>query len=477
MKDIPNQSQASPGPFSKKWRGIVFLAMGLALIVAGVLVTLPHLTSTQAANAVTPGDWPMYMHDAGRTGYNSNETIINLSSAPHLRQHWAYPLGAAIFSQPVVASGLIYWGSFDGYEHATNLSGQQIWSQKLGGNITQCAPVSPMGIVSSAAVVNGVVYVGGSDHQLYALNASNGQVLWHTLLGVPNTNTFLWDSPLVVNNTVFIGTATTGENVGCKLIAGQFFALNASTGSIVHTYNSVPAGCVGGGIWSSPVYDASDGSIYFTAGTQGNCTTDHISIGIVKLNASTLTLVSSWQIPLLQRKTHDADFAGTPTLFNANGQNMVGAVDKNGIFYAFNRASLSNGPVWQTPIATAGACPQCGQGSISSAVWWGGGMLYVAGGKTTINGHACGGSLRALNPTNGSFIWQDCLPRTVLGAVTDTGSRVLAVVDGTALTLVNALTGASLYNNTANKYYGSPSISNGVLYVGSIASGLFAFGT
>jgi len=28
----------------------------------------------------------------------------------------------------------------------------------------------------------------------------------------------------------------------------------------------------------------------------------------------------------------------------------------------------------------------------------------VAGGMTTINGHACGGSLRALNPTNGSFI-------------------------------------------------------------------------
>jgi outer membrane protein assembly factor BamB len=54
---------------------------------------------------------------------------------------------------------------------------------------------------------------------------------------------------------------------------------------------------------------------------------------------------------------------------------------------------------------------------------------------------------------------------------------VLAVVDGTALTLVNALTGASLYNNTANKYYGSPSISNGVLYVGSVSSGLYAFGT
>src|SRR5437588_12985975 len=146
MEGSLDQSLASTALHSMKLRGIVFSALGLALIIAGVLITLPRLTSTQAANAVTPGDWPMYMHDAGRTGYNSNETIINLSSAPHLKQHWRYPLGAAIFSQPVAASGLIYWGSFDGYEHATNLSGQQIWSQKLGGNITQCAPVSPLGV-------------------------------------------------------------------------------------------------------------------------------------------------------------------------------------------------------------------------------------------------------------------------------------------------------------------------------------------
>lgn len=480
MKETPMWPKASSGHFFKKGKILALSALGLALIIAGLVFGLPRFQSTRAANTVTAGDWPTYMHDAGRSGYSGNETIINLSSAPNLKQHWAYHVstGKAIFSQPVVASGLIYWGSFDGYEHATNLSGQQVWSQKLGGAITQCVPaVGGLGIVSSAAVVNGVAYVGGSDHNIYALNAGTGQILWHTLLGVPQTNTFIWDSPLVINNTVYIGTATTGEAQGCKLIAGQMFALNASNGAIVHTFNSVPSGCVGGGIWSSPVYDATSGSIYFTAGTQGKCNTDHVSIGIVQLRASDLTYQSSWQIPLSQRLTKDADFAGTPTLFNANGQNMVGAVDKNGIFYAFKRGSLSSGPVWQTTIATAGGCPQCGQGSISSAVWWGGGMLYVAGGATTINGKACGGSLRSLNPANGSFIWQVCLVGTVMGAVTDTSSRVLAVVDKTTLTLVNALTGAVLYNNNANRYYGSPSISNGVLYVGSTTGSLYAFGT
>ena len=389
-----------------------------------------------------------------------------------------------IFSQPVVANGLIYWGSFDGYEHATNLSGQQIWQQNLGIRTT-CAPVSPLGVVSTAAVstvtINGtatsVVFVGGGDDHLYALDASSGSIIWSTPIGNPSTNTFIWDSPFVFNNNVYIGSATTGESSGCKLIPGQFFELNASDGSIEHTYNSVPDGCVGGGIWSSPTFDASDGSIYFTAGTQGGCNNDHNSIGIVKLRASDLTYLSSWQIPLNQRLTNDADFAGTPTLFTAtiNGtlQKMVGAVDKNGFYYAFNRASLSSGPVWSKQIAGAGACPQCGQGSISSAVW-DGSRIFVAGGITSINGATCGGSVQALNPATGNFLWQTCLPKTVMGAITEVPG-VIALIDGANLTLINTGSGAKLFNYSAH-LYGTPSISNGVLYVGSTTNQLYAFG-
>lgn len=478
MKESFFRSEASLRHSSRRWRGIALSLLGLALIVTGVMVALPRLSSTHAANAGT--DWPMYMHDLGHSGYNSAETIINQTSAPNLKQHWAYQVstGTAIFSQPVVVNGLIYWGSFDGYEHATNLNGQQVWSQKLGGYVTQCAAVGGLGIVSSAAIVNGVVYVGGADHNLYALNAATGQILWHTLLGT-NADSFLWDSPFVFNNTVYIGTATSGEGLGCKLIAGQFFALNASNGAIVHTFNSVPAGCVGGGIWSSPTFDTSDGSIYITTGTQGSCSADHISIGIVQLRASDLTYEGSWQIPLNQRLTQDADFGGTPTLFTAtiNGtlQKLVGAVDKNGYYYAFKRGSLSSGPVWSRNISIAGACPQCGKGSISSSAF-DGARLYVAGGITTINGITCKGAVRALNPGNGKVLWATCVAGPVMGSVTGVPG-VIAVVAGPALTLVNAQTGAELFSTRTVHFYGSPSISNGVLYVGSTSGQLVAFGT
>jgi polyvinyl alcohol dehydrogenase (cytochrome) len=487
MRDQRFQSTSTPRVLSKKWRNSTLLLLGLALILASVSLAFPRLFAAQADQRVSPAnsDWPTYMYGVGRSGFNQAETVINRTSASKLQLHWTIQSGGKIFSQPIVANGMVYWGSFDGYEHAANLSGQQIWQQYLGARTT-CVTYNPLGVVSSAAVatvqINGtatsVVFVAGGDDHLYALDALTGAIIWSTAIGDSSTNTFIWDSPLVINNNVYIGSATTGEGAGtqCKVIPGQFSELNASTGSIMNTFNTVPPGCAGGGVWSSPTYDASDGSIYFTAGTQGNCN-DHISVGIVKLRASDLTYLDSWQIPLSQRLTNDADFAGTPTLFTAtiNGtkQTMVGAADKNGLFYAFNRASLSSGPVWSTVIAVPGACPQCGKGSISSAVY-DGIRLLVAGGNTTINGVSCGGSIQALDPATGIFLWQTCLPKTVLGALTEVPG-VVALIDGAGLVLLNAMTGSQLYTRNG-AYYGSPSISNGVLYSGSTTGKLYAFG-
>ena len=84
--------------------------------------------------------------------------------------------------------------------------------------------------------------------------------------------------------------------------------------------------------------------------------------------------------------------------------------------------------------------------------------------------------MRALDPTNkGTFLWEECLPKTVIGSITEVPG-VIAVVDTPNLTLLNSQTGARLFNSK-NRYYGSPSISNGVLYVGSVTGHLYAFWT
>src|SRR5207247_5820122 len=114
-------------------------------------------------------------------------------------------------------------------------------------------------------------------------------------------------------------------------------------------------------------------------------------------------------------------------------------------------------------------------GSISSSAF-DGARLYVAGGITTINGTTCNGGLRALNPSNGSVLWATCVAGPVMGSVTGVPG-VIAVVGGPALTLVNAHTGARLFSKNTAHFYGSPSISHGVLYVGRTSGQLVALGT
>jgi polyvinyl alcohol dehydrogenase (cytochrome) len=395
----------------------------------------------------------------------------------------------SITTQPVEANGLIYWGSWDGNEHATNLNGTQVWQKGIGYTFdSQCN--NTVGVASTATFktvsINGtstpVLFVGGGNATFYALNANTGATLWSTSLG-SSPDHFIYSSPAFYKGSIYIGLASFGD---CPLVQGLLFKLNAATGAIQHIFSVVPSGCVGGGIWGSPTIDPSDGSVYFATGNDGSCSKgEPYSIALVKVSASNLSYISSWQVPSSQRMS-DSDFGSTPTLFSATiggvQHLLVGVANKNGIYYAFDRSSISTGPLWQANIATiGGGCgPECGDGSIAPSAW-DGSTLYVAGGQTTIAGVSCKGSVRALAPDTGKFIWEHCLQNgPVLGAVSLVPG-VAVVGEGNTLAVLATTDGHTLYTyqdtNSGALFYGPASISNGILYIGDIDGYLFAFGT
>ena len=53
---------------------------------------------------------------------------------------------------------------------------------------------------SSPAVANGVVYVGSTDNNIYALNAGTGALLWKYTTGAVQS------SPAVANGVVYVGS-------------------------------------------------------------------------------------------------------------------------------------------------------------------------------------------------------------------------------------------------------------------------------
>lgn len=348
---------------------------------------------------------------------------------------------------------------------------------------SNCGP-STLGVASTATIatetINGisesVLFVGGGNVKFYALNAKTGAEIWKTTLGT-KPDYFIWSSPVVYNGSVYIGLSSRGD---CPLVRGELIQMDVATGAIQHIFYTVPNNCIGASVWGSPTIDQTAGTIYFVTGNGGNCSnSEPYAVAIVELRASDLSFVGSWQVPSSQQGG-DSDFGSTPTLFKATIKGtstlLVGAPNKNGIFYTFKRDALKSGPVWETPIAIGGDCPQCGNGSIAPAAW-DGTTLYAAGGNATINGTNCAGSLNALNPATGAFIWRACFSDGPVLAAVSAVPGVAFVGEGSHLVAVNTTSGKTLFNfNTGSQIDGAPSISKGVVYFSSTNDNLYAYG-
>jgi polyvinyl alcohol dehydrogenase (cytochrome) len=456
-----------------------------AAVVIGVLVGLP-ITEAQAQPS---GDWPTYLYNGTRTGYDSGEKIITSSTARKLTRLWVHTTGRPISTQPIRVNGVVYYGSWDGYERAVDAaSGARRWAAFLGVTTDRrCAPSKSIGVASTATVgtikVHGIatraVFVGGGDGNFYALNASTGRKIWKTRLGRP-PGYFLWSSPLLYRGSIYEGVASFAD---CPLVRGAMVRMNAATGAVKSKFYTVPPRCTGADVWGSPTVDTATGDIYFATGNAGPCKKrETLGVAVIRTNAS-LKLLGSWQVPSAKLPNHDSDFGSTPTLFSATiggvVHPMMGIQNKNGIYYAFKRYDISRGPLWQDRVASSGNCPECGKGGISPSAY-NGHLLFIGSEKIRIGHVICAGSIRAVRPSTGKVVWADCLRSgPVLGAVTAVPG--LAFVDaGNTVYAVGTKRGTIVWSykdtHDGSRFWGAPTVSGGRVYAGNQDGHLYAFG-
>jgi outer membrane protein assembly factor BamB len=199
-------------------------------------------------------------------------------------------------------------------------------------------------------------------------------------------------------------------------------------------------------VWGSPVLDTQTGDLYFATGNPSACTTtETLAIALIKVRASDLTYLDSWQVPQSQWQD-DSDFGSTPTLFSAVLDGlphlMIGLINKNGIYYAFDRDDIGNGPVWEALLSDA-------EGSMAPSAW-DGSQLYVAGGNTTIQGQFCQGSVRTLDPATGNILWERCFTDDRELAAITLVPGLLAVEDGHSLLMLDVRNGKTLFEYKDN---------------------------
>ena len=145
------------------------------------------LSSPVVANGVVyfgSGDGHLYALDAK-------------SGAPK----WKFGTGDVVHASPAYADGVVYVGSWDGYFYAVDAAtGKERWRFHGGED-----PVlhNQVGFQSSPAVVDGVVYTGCRDSNLYALDAATGKEKWRW----NGSGSWVITSPAVVGGKVIFGTS------------------------------------------------------------------------------------------------------------------------------------------------------------------------------------------------------------------------------------------------------------------------------
>ena len=98
----------------------------------------------------------------------NHNSITGSALKPPLKLKWQYKTKGSIYSSPSVVDGQLFVGSHDNNLYALNVkNGKLIWKFATGGQIT-----------SSPAVFDSVVYVGSKDGYIYAINAKGGNLFW-----------------------------------------------------------------------------------------------------------------------------------------------------------------------------------------------------------------------------------------------------------------------------------------------------------
>ena len=353
----------------------------------------------------------------------------------------------------------------NGYQYAVNSStGLIIWKTYIG-EVTQpnCDPTHRHYLIRHRERGDGLRRRREhhrQSHERYRgvvrLNATTGAIAWNIPIGNAGLGYYNWASPLLADGNAYIGVASRCDQ---PLVWGGLLQVSLTTHAVIGFFNTTVGGgnTRGSSIWGSPSFDQKNNTIFVTTGNPLKIHVTNYSESVVAINATTLAVVGSWQIPAVQvANVTDADFGTTPDYFHlANGTPLVSAVNKDGQLYVLNPTKLSAGPVWQTWITNSENPPTV------DPAGFGGGLLYQGGGNTSLSGVTAAGFFRAYYPGNGTLKWHHVVGGELFGAPIYSNG-VLVVGGGVDLDVFNASSGKLLWNWTCSSGFDSaPSIAEG----------------
>jgi outer membrane protein assembly factor BamB len=427
-------------------------------------------------------DWTMFGFDATHSGHNAAEVRIGTSNVGSLVEVGSTAAtDEVVSSSPTIANDILYVTSSNpdgGTLSAYAANGSANCSRSIPKTCRPLWTAHPHGshkFTNSSPAVDageGVVYVGGTDGVLYAYDA-NGNTNCTT--GSPRVCSPLWrsdpmggsiqSSPTLANGYVYVATlyggmymfdetnGYDGNNPSCR---------TTMTGRICHWEWGVSAP---GSMFSTPA--VANGLVYIAAAASGgrgglyafDATTDSSP------NCSGTAYVDKTCNP--QWQAYWGGGGSSPAIYH--GVVYIGSLDDGLLAFAADGSTNCVG----TPYA----------GRTCNPLWAGdtghqnGSSPTIANGLVYIGGHD--GNLYAFNAANGSPLWAVSSGGPITSSATVANGVAYVgcsdqdpnIVCPGNLYAFNAATGTELWTGATSPSDGSidasPTVANGVVYVGS----------
>src|SRR5579875_947652 len=196
---------------------------GLSLALAGIAGASLIALAIPASAGIRATDWPAYLDGPRHWSDNHADAAITPATAASLALKWH--AAGSFLSSPAVADGAVFIGATSGefYKYSES-TGKVLDKVFLGHLAARTCPA--MGFVSTATV---------SDY-------------------------FDWSSPTVASGRIYVGISSSCDS---PLIRGGVAGYYQGSGKRFATFYTVPAGYVGGSVWSSAAVDSS-GYVYIS---------------------------------------------------------------------------------------------------------------------------------------------------------------------------------------------------------------------
>ena len=169
------------------------------LVTCGALTIAPRALWAQPPVASPADRWVQFRGAPSLTGVSAT----TIAPAPKLA--WAWEGGEAFDSSAAIVDGVVYVGTATGELIAVGLSdGKLRWRYKAGEAIGESSPT----------VANGRVFIGDLIGVVHAVNIADGKAAWTF-----KTQSEIKSSPVVVGDLLLMGSYD-----------GKLYGLDAATG-------------------------------------------------------------------------------------------------------------------------------------------------------------------------------------------------------------------------------------------------------